>query len=230
MFPLQLLLIDLRFDGAMARGASARIDGRPRAGANVELTFKEAAMNHLTSTSCARSGQSLARSSHCWPPLSTHAGDWRMSRNDLTNDRNQPQATILTQSPLLYAGVIYVGTSSNEEHEATDTKYECCSFVGSLAAVDLRSRRDRAGARKRTARGLRRMRLVPAAGAERPSVAHNGPPRHDAAYFRDLAFGAGALSRGRARDSRMLVREATDPERISHCRRGQAGWRGRACV
>jgi hypothetical protein len=44
-------------------------------------------------------------------------------------------------------------------------------------------------------------RLVPAAGAERPSVAHDAPPRHDAAYFRDLAFGAGALRRGHARDS-----------------------------
>jgi polyvinyl alcohol dehydrogenase (cytochrome) len=48
-------------------------------------------------------------------------------------------ATILTQSPVVYEGVIYVGTSSNEEHEATDTKYECCSFVGSMSAVDLKT-------------------------------------------------------------------------------------------
>src|ERR1700728_3611684 len=66
---------------------------------------------------------------------------------------------------------------------------------------DLRLRRDRAGARKWTARGLRRRRLVPAAGAERPSVAHDASPRHDAAYFRDLAFGAGALRCRHARDS-----------------------------
>jgi hypothetical protein len=53
-------------------------------------------------------------------------------------------------------------------------------------------------ARERPARWLRRRRLVPAAGAERPSVAHDAPPRHDAAYFRDLAVGAGALRRGHA--------------------------------
>ncbi len=48
-------------------------------------------------------------------------------------------ATILTQSPVVYNGVIFIGTSSNEEHWATDTKYECCSFVGSMAAVDLKT-------------------------------------------------------------------------------------------
>ena len=37
-------------------------------------------------------------------------------------------------------------------------------------------------------------------------VAHHAPPWHDAAYFRDLALGAGALRGGHARDSRMLVR------------------------
>jgi len=48
-------------------------------------------------------------------------------------------ATILTQSPVAYNGVVYIGTSSNEEHWATDTKYECCSFVGSMAAIDLKT-------------------------------------------------------------------------------------------
>jgi XapX domain-containing protein len=48
-------------------------------------------------------------------------------------------ATILTRSPVVYNGVIYVGTSSNEEHWATDTKYECCSFAASMAAVDLKT-------------------------------------------------------------------------------------------
>lgn len=47
--------------------------------------------------------------------------------------------TILTQSPVVYNGVIYIGTSSNEEHWATDTKYGCCSFVGSMSAVDLKT-------------------------------------------------------------------------------------------
>ena len=48
-------------------------------------------------------------------------------------------ATILTQSPVVYNGVIYIGTSSNEEHWATDTKYECCTFVASMADVDLKT-------------------------------------------------------------------------------------------
>jgi len=48
-------------------------------------------------------------------------------------------ATILTQSPVVYDGVIYIGTSSNEEHWALDTKYECCSFVASMAAVDVKT-------------------------------------------------------------------------------------------
>jgi polyvinyl alcohol dehydrogenase (cytochrome) len=47
--------------------------------------------------------------------------------------------TMLTQSPAVYNGTVYVGTSSNEEHWATDTKYECCSYVGSMAAVDLKT-------------------------------------------------------------------------------------------
>jgi len=48
-------------------------------------------------------------------------------------------AMTLSQSPVVYNGVIYIGTSSNEEHWATDTKYECCSFVASMAAVDLKT-------------------------------------------------------------------------------------------
>jgi polyvinyl alcohol dehydrogenase (cytochrome) len=56
----------------------------------------------------------------------------------LESDAGQTSATILTQSPVVYDGVIYVGTSSNEKHEATDPKYECCSFVGSMAAVALK--------------------------------------------------------------------------------------------
>ncbi len=48
-------------------------------------------------------------------------------------------ATMLTQSPVVYNGVIHIGTSSNEEHWATDTKYECCSFVASMTAIDLKT-------------------------------------------------------------------------------------------
>jgi len=50
-------------------------------------------------------------------------------------------ATILTQSPVVYHGTVFIGTSSNEEHWALDTKYDCCSFVGSMQAVDLKTGR-----------------------------------------------------------------------------------------
>ena len=49
---------------------------------------------------------------------------------------------------------------------------------------DLRSRRDRAGPRKRPARRLRRRRMVPAAGAQGSSLADYATSRHDAACFR----------------------------------------------
>src|SRR6202042_1077153 len=77
-------------------------------------------------------------------------------------------------------------------------------LVNTARAKICESRRDRAGARKRTARRLRRRRLVPTAGAEGPSVADDAAPRHDAACFRDLVVGAGALCGRHARDSRML--------------------------
>jgi outer membrane protein assembly factor BamB len=48
-------------------------------------------------------------------------------------------ATMLRQPPVVYNGVVYIGASSDEEHWATDTKYECCSFVASMAAVDLKT-------------------------------------------------------------------------------------------
>src|ERR1700722_8826471 len=48
-------------------------------------------------------------------------------------------ATIQSQSPVVYDGAIYIGTSSNEEHWALDTKFQCCSFVASMAAVELKT-------------------------------------------------------------------------------------------
>jgi len=50
-------------------------------------------------------------------------------------------ATIQSQSPVVHNGVIYIGTSSNEEHWALDTKFDCCSFVASMAAVELKTGR-----------------------------------------------------------------------------------------
>ena len=51
-----------------------------------------------------------------------------------------PQA-ILTQSPIVYGGIVYEGVSSGEEGAATDPNYPCCTFRGSLAAVDARTGR-----------------------------------------------------------------------------------------
>src|SRR5277367_5916226 len=95
MFPLQLLPIDLRFAGTLARSASARIGGRLRSWSEGRIPFKEAAMNQLTSTSCARSWVIACALVSLLAPLSAHAGDWRMGGNDLTNDRNQPNETLI---------------------------------------------------------------------------------------------------------------------------------------
>jgi polyvinyl alcohol dehydrogenase (cytochrome) len=45
-------------------------------------------------------------------------------------------AAIITQSPADYNGVLYVGMSSMEEYLASFPGYNCCTFRGSLSAVD----------------------------------------------------------------------------------------------
>ena len=45
-------------------------------------------------------------------------------------------AAVITQSPADYNGVLFVGMSSQEEGYAADPSYPCCSFRGSLSAVD----------------------------------------------------------------------------------------------
>ena len=44
--------------------------------------------------------------------------------------------TYITQSPVVFRGTVYVGASSAEEGAATDPDYPCCSFRGSMAALD----------------------------------------------------------------------------------------------
>jgi polyvinyl alcohol dehydrogenase (cytochrome) len=44
--------------------------------------------------------------------------------------------SLITQSPVVYRGVVYVGVSSLEE--MTQTVYQCCSFRGSVVALDQR--------------------------------------------------------------------------------------------
>ncbi len=46
-----------------------------------------------------------------------------------------PEA-VLTSSPAIYNGVIYQGVSSHEFLLASDPNYDCCTFRGSLVAVD----------------------------------------------------------------------------------------------
>jgi polyvinyl alcohol dehydrogenase (cytochrome) len=48
---------------------------------------------------------------------------------------------ILTQSPVVYAGVVYQGLSSQEEGMAAIGGYQCCTFRGSVVAVDARTGR-----------------------------------------------------------------------------------------
>lgn len=44
---------------------------------------------------------------------------------------------IITQSPTIYGNRVYVGVSSSEETAANQPNYPCCTFRGSMTAVDL---------------------------------------------------------------------------------------------
>jgi polyvinyl alcohol dehydrogenase (cytochrome) len=46
-------------------------------------------------------------------------------------------AAIITGSPVVFHGIIYVGVSSSEETLALDASYPCCSFRGSVVALDV---------------------------------------------------------------------------------------------
>ncbi len=46
-----------------------------------------------------------------------------------------PNAT-MTQSPLVHNNIVYIGVSSNEEIAAALPNYQCCSFRGSMTAVN----------------------------------------------------------------------------------------------
>ncbi|MDE3198611.1 MAG: PQQ-binding-like beta-propeller repeat protein [Acidobacteriota bacterium] len=45
-------------------------------------------------------------------------------------------AARITAAPAMYEGAVYFGVSSFEEVPAADPKYECCTFRGSVAALD----------------------------------------------------------------------------------------------
>ena len=50
-------------------------------------------------------------------------------------------AAIITQSATIYNGVVYVGVASQEEALSASGSYPCCSFRGSMAALDLHTGR-----------------------------------------------------------------------------------------
>jgi polyvinyl alcohol dehydrogenase (cytochrome) len=52
---------------------------------------------------------------------------------------DQHPLAILTQSPVVYHGVIYIGVASKEEVAATLPNYPCCTFRGSVVALDQRT-------------------------------------------------------------------------------------------
>jgi polyvinyl alcohol dehydrogenase (cytochrome) len=50
-------------------------------------------------------------------------------------------SAILTQAPVVFGHRLYIGVSSQEEWFAADPTYECCSFRGSVLALDVNSGR-----------------------------------------------------------------------------------------
>ncbi len=48
-------------------------------------------------------------------------------------------AAIITGSPVVFDGVVYVGVSSSEEALATNPAYPCCTFRGSVVALDAKT-------------------------------------------------------------------------------------------
>jgi polyvinyl alcohol dehydrogenase (cytochrome) len=48
-------------------------------------------------------------------------------------------AAIITGPPVVLDGVVYIGVSSNEESLATNPSYPCCSFRGSVVALDAKN-------------------------------------------------------------------------------------------
>jgi polyvinyl alcohol dehydrogenase (cytochrome) len=56
----------------------------------------------------------------------------------MTKVDNHP-AAIITGSPVVFDGVVYIGVSSSEEGLATNPGYPCCTFRGSVVALDVKT-------------------------------------------------------------------------------------------
>jgi polyvinyl alcohol dehydrogenase (cytochrome) len=61
-------------------------------------------------------------------------------RRWITQVESHP-AAIITGSPVVFDGVVYIGTSSSEETLALNPAYPCCSFRGSIVALDAKTGR-----------------------------------------------------------------------------------------
>jgi len=63
--------------------------------------------------------------------VNKHTGELRW-----TTEVDSHSAAIITASPVLLGDTVYVGVSSNEEALAVDTSYACCTFRGSMVALN----------------------------------------------------------------------------------------------
>lgn len=63
--------------------------------------------------------------------IDTETGDLRWQQT-----MDEHQYAILTQSPVVYQGVVYQGVSSDEEIAVVNPDLPCCTFRGSLVATD----------------------------------------------------------------------------------------------
>src|SRR5246127_4247435 len=75
----------------------------------------------------------------------THAGANVISVDRKTGTRrwitqvDSHPAAVITGSPVIFDGIVYIGVSSNEELLALNPAYPCCSFRGSIVALDAKN-------------------------------------------------------------------------------------------
>jgi polyvinyl alcohol dehydrogenase (cytochrome) len=75
----------------------------------------------------------------------THDGANVMAVDRTTGERrwitrvDSHPAAVITGSPVVFDGVVYIGVSSIEESLATDPSYPCCSFRGSVVALNAKT-------------------------------------------------------------------------------------------
>ena len=97
--------------------------------------------NSITRVSPAIDGNYLLIGDHS-PLNKVRSGAYIISVDRRTGNRRwmtqveSHPAAIITGSPIVYNGVIYIGVSSQEEGLAEQASYPCCTFRGSVVALD----------------------------------------------------------------------------------------------